>query len=109
MMTRITVRRSIYWLFLVIGIISALLTYSPIGSYLAGHGVFLGGRAYLHVAVGVALAVLLIWCAVCVRTEPVLVRLMLLVVGIPLFISTVAELLHLIVYTLHGSPVIEGW
>ena len=105
MVKRITIRRCVFWFVLIVGVVGQLLVRMPISPYITVQGRVVGGNAYLYAISGTAIVVLLLWCALFVRAEPVLVRIALLVIGVPLAFSMAAELWRLISFTAHGNSI----
>jgi hypothetical protein len=103
-MMSLTPRRWVFWALLAIAGIAALALKVPALQYVTIQGKPFGGTAYPYAALTTAFASLLLWSAFYVRVEPLLVRIALLVFGLPLLCGAVGQLWQLIRFSVTGSP-----
>jgi hypothetical protein len=97
-------RRVIFWSFAALALIAELILQFPTLQYITIHGRQVGGSGFAYAALGSAISILLLWSAVYVRLEPLLVRLTLLFISIPLCWQSAVEIWHLITFLARPQP-----
>ena|SRR6266550_418268 len=103
-MMSVTPRHCVFWVLLALAGVAALVLQVPALQHVTIRGKPFGGNAYPYAALACAFAGLLLWSALYVRVEPLLVRIAVLVIGVPLLWNALGQLWRLIRFSVTARP-----
>src|SRR4051794_40783969 len=97
-------RRVIFWCLVAMVLLARIMIQFPRLQYIIIHGRVVGGSSLPWTLLGTTIAILLLWCVIYLRVEPLLVRLTLLFIAIPLCWQSAVEIWHLIIFYARPQP-----